>query len=131
MTTHAEYAQNTAWSGRGTLTELVGELERRKNSCIDTVVDTRQFEFAASGDKIIMVPLDSQAAEWGIDYAGMPVKSSALSQLAQACGCGIDSRSFRKLLQFSPDIAADLLNDLNRTQPKRRLVRMLDGQVRA
>jgi hypothetical protein len=120
---------NDSWKGRGTLAQLVTELERQKNSRIDFVADVRHLNIEANGG-IKIIPATAQAFEWMPD-GPMMMKQSAYHQLAQKCEPSIPTRFFDELLGERPKRLTDLVNGLHADDPKKRLVRCLDGEVRA
>ena len=131
METKSEYGLSGGWSGRGSLQSLVKELERQKNSRIDFVADTRSLKLDATGPgQILLVPASSIAREW-LPGDGVPVKVQALEQMGQKSTPGVPVKFIKEMAQVRPGRLADLMNGLHEDEPSRRLVRMLDGQVRA
>ena len=61
METVSEFA---AWTGRGRLDQLVGELERQKETKIDFVADTRSLAVSAKDGQMYLVPTEPHAMEW-------------------------------------------------------------------
>jgi hypothetical protein len=120
---------NDSWKGRGTLNQLVTELERQKNSRIDFVADVRHLKVEANGG-IKIIPVTGQAFEW-MPEGAMMMKRAAYHQLAEKCSPPIPTRFFDTLMTERPNRLADLVNGLHADDPKKRLVRCLDNEVRA
>jgi hypothetical protein len=120
---------NNSWKGRGNLAQLVQELERQKESRVDFVADVRHLTVEANGG-IKIIPASPQAEEWMPDGA-MMMKKAAYHQLAQKCYPAIPTRYFDELMEHRPRRLADLVNGLHGDDPKKRLVRCLDNEVRA
>lgn len=120
---------NDSWKGRGTLAQLVTELERQRESRNDFVADVRHLEVAANGG-IQISPTTAQASEWMPDGA-MQMRKSAYHQLAERTTPPMPTRFFDALMETRPHRLAELVNGLHKDDPKKRLVRCLDNQVRA
>jgi len=120
---------NNAWKGRGNLKSLVEELERQRASRVDFVADVRHLKFEMNGG-VKMIPTTGQAFEWMPD-GPMEVIRSAYHQIARRCEPSIPIRFFDELMEGRPSRLADLVNGLHADDPKKRLVRCLDGKVRA
>lgn len=120
---------NDSWKGRGNLAQLVQELERQKNSRIDFVADVRHLKVEANGG-IKIIPTTAQAFEW-MPNGPMMMKRSAYHQLAEKTTPAIPTRFFDSMMEERPNRLADLLNGLHSDDPKKRLVRCLDNEVRA
>jgi hypothetical protein len=120
---------NDSWKGRGTLAQLVTELERQRESRIDFVADVRHLNVEANGG-IKIIPTTAQAFEW-MPEGAMPMVKSAYHQLGDRCTPSIPTRFFDALLEERPARLAALINGLHADDPKKRLVRCLDNQVRA
>jgi hypothetical protein len=123
------------WGGRGSLKELVAELERQKDSRHDVVIDTRQLQIGRHGDTNapMLMPragCDRNTFEW-FDVDGIPISDSAFGQVCGRVGVEVPVRFGRKLWSEEPGICSGLLSDLMLERPKRWLVRILDGRVRA
>jgi len=126
----AEIAEfNNAWKGRGNLANLVSELQRQKESRVDFVADVRHLKVEANGG-IKLIPTTAQAFEWMPD-GPMEVIRAAYHQIARKCDPAIPTRFFDELMDERPNRLADLVNGLHSDDPKKRLVRCLDGKVRA
>lgn len=122
---------NDSWKGRGTLAQLVTELERQRDSRIDFVADVRHLKVEVwNNSGIRIVPTTAQAFEWMPD-GPMQMAKSAYHQLADRCNPSIPTRFFDALITDRPNRLADLVNGLHADDPKKRLVRCLDNNVRA
>ena len=134
---------NSAWQGRGGLSQLVAELERQKQSRVDFVSDTRNFSIETvaprqeirGGIKCVipgavrLAPRSQQAGEWLPD-GPIIFNDKALTQLAEKTDPSIPKRFFDKMLDDRSTILEALVNGLHHAQPQKRLVRCLDGKVR-
>jgi hypothetical protein len=120
---------NDSWKGRGTLAQLVTELERQRESRIDFVADVRHLNVEANGG-IKIIPATAQAFEW-MPNGPMMMKKSAYHQLADRTTPNIPTKFFDKMLLERPKRLSDLVNGLHSDDPKKRLVRCLDNEVRA
>jgi len=119
-----------SWSGRGSLTDLVGELERQKESKFDFVADTRGIAVAEREGKLFLIPKEDRATEW-IPALGLPIRPGALDQMGEKCDPQIPIKFLRELSGRRSRRAAELLNNLIEDAPARRFIRCLDGSVRA
>lgn len=103
--------------------KLAAELERQKNTRLDLVVDSRQIEAVPSGDDLnLSFPLGDN--EMGI----FPATNWAHSQIADKTG--IPKKYYDKMREGHPDLLAKNINEWM-PEKERRLVRVLDGSVRA
>lgn len=142
MTTHAEYAK---YRGRGSLADVVNELRRQVDARLDFVMDSREFKFGLrlpekkdSEPVLVMEPKSISAQEF-IPSGGYPVLDQALQQVAAKAPVkggdgrtsGIPVRFFRNALKSHPERTLDFLNGMIADAPARRMVRVLDGEVRA
>lgn len=138
--THGEHAQ--AWKGRGSLEAMLAELTRQRDTKIDFVADTRQMviesetvgadEDGGGGNVVLRLcpkPGAAQLREF-MPSAGVPLLDQATAQLGERCSPPVPWRFLRALRDGKPLTAESLLNDLL-GDPARRLVRCLDGNVRA
>ncbi|NKE72879.1 hypothetical protein [Candidatus Manganitrophus noduliformans] len=119
-----------SWSGRGSLTDLVGELERQKESKFDFVSDTRGIAVAEREGKLFLIPKEDRATEW-IPALGLPIRPGALDQMGEKCDPQVPIKFLRELSGRRPRRAAELLNNLIEDAPARRFIRCLDGSIRA
>lgn len=128
--THAEWATNKGWSGRGTLAQLVEELERQKDATVDFVTDTRNLGVRCDGDGgAYLVPAGGDASEFILEDT--PINPSALAQIGERVSPNIPVRFLRKLVAERPERAERLITDLLHDTASTNLVRILDGRVRA
>lgn len=135
-TTHSEYADNRAWSGRGNLKQLVAELDRQKASTYDFVTDTRNLNVEVverGGQNVAMLRncgTDRYLTEF-VPTEGLPVSHHAIGQLGGRMAPAVPTKFLRQLVAERPAIAGTLLTDLLRETQSTNLVRTLDGRVRA
>lgn len=138
---HAEYSRD-GWGGRGSLTQLVAELERQKATKIDFVADVRSLHAIATEEgtedgsfpRMLMAPMADESGtpvREFIDASGIEFSESAFSQLAQKSEPPIPVRYARKLLSVDPDACGNLVDSTFFGSGNRRLFRCLDGRVRA
>jgi hypothetical protein len=126
----AEVAEfNDSWKGRGTLANLVTELDRQRAARIDFVADVRHLKVEMNGG-VKLIPTTGQALEWMPDGPMMFLRS-AYAQLAEKCSPSVPIKFFEKMLEDRPERLADLINGLHADDPQKRFVRALDNQVRA
>lgn len=124
---------NNSWKSRGTLANLVTELERQKETRVDFVADTRNFTVAVTdGDPrgLLLVPTTDSAREWLPD-GPLPFNERSLIQLAAKTEPSIPKKFFDKMLELRPQRLQELINHLHEDRPQKRLVRCLDDNVRA
>lgn len=105
-----------------TLQDLAAELDRQASSKKDYLADTRAIKLEATADAACPVILQ------GVN-GGMPLRSTAHSQLAESLR--IPKPYYDRMLAEAPDLLAANANRWLEKQPARKLVRTLDGQVRA
>ena len=103
-----------------TLQEMAQELERQREAKHDYLVDTRKLRFSVGTD--------------GVALSGLPggeqsVRRTAHQQFASLTG--IPKPYYDRMASDAPDLLAENLNHWLETQPKKRLVRTIDGSVRA
>jgi hypothetical protein len=125
--------QTDKWNGRGSLQNLVGELQRQRESRIDFVADTRQLRLVSPLDDakrqpMRLVPNAPQVAEW-LPKEGVTINDHALSQIGEIASPSLPVKYLRELAGARPEIAAQLINQT--ATAKRRFIRVLDGRVRA
>lgn len=132
---------NNAWKGRGNLANLVAELQRQKATKHDFVSDVRNFKVEVrpaqrEEKKIIkpasvwLAPVNDRAGEWLPDGA-IQFNAAAVRQLGEKCEPNIPAKFFDRMLEQRPDRLEALLNGLHNDGPAKRLIRTLDGNVRA
>lgn len=102
------------------LSALASELERQAKSKRDYICDTRALHAKPDDTGTIMLE--------GVN-GGMPLLPSAHSQMGETLG--IAKNYYDKMLTNAPDLLATNINHWLKAEPKRRLVRTLDGGVRA
>lgn len=143
---------NNAWKGRGSLEKLVDELKRQRETAVDFVSDTSHFRVtyvAQDGDALFdtragterqaqngghlqgtyLSPITPQGSEFLTE--SVMFNDHAFGQLVDKTTPPIP-RKFGKVLAMNrAHRFTDLVNGLHKDQPKVRLVRCLDGRVRA
>jgi hypothetical protein len=143
---HAEFSRghqigDKKYGVRDSLANVVKELERQKASKFDFVVDPRQLDVTVrEDDGVILLGANcAQAGEFFPD-GPVPIGYDAIGQLGHrvvptkkggSADMGIPTRYLRSLIAQHPDIAASLLTQSLHATSKRRLIRCLDGRVRA
>jgi hypothetical protein len=102
-----------------TLTEMAMELERQSAFKRDLVADTRTLEMTPQGDLIIHngTPLE------------LSVTNHAHSQIATRLE--IPKKYYERMRTEAPALLATNVNQWFQSQPKRRMIRTLDGNARA
>lgn len=136
-TVKGEFAQG--WRGRGSLEALVRELNRQKESKLDFVADTRQLLVEAdvteteTGDvvnlRLVPKPSATQLREF-MPSEGIVLLDQATQQLGDRLTPNVPWKFLRALRDAKPQTTESLVNDLL-ADPARRLIRCLDGRVRA
>lgn len=108
-----------------TLIELATEIERRAESKRDYIVPVSKLHAAAWAS-----PGQGLALEVS-GYTALPIDETAHGQLAEFTG--IPLPYFRKMIEQAPELAAANVNRwlADRAPADRRMVRTLDGRVRA
>ena len=107
-----------------TLMDLAAEIQRQAEAKKDYLADTRKLSFrAADGDnpatRIVMDGVNG----------GMTLRASAHGQMAAALQ--IPKPYYDRMLAEQPDLLATNVNRWLHVQPARKMIRTLDGQVRA
>jgi len=131
---HGEFSISP-WSGRGTLEQMVGELQRQLDTKVDFVCDTRGLKAVVETTEddrryMRLQPVDRQVGEF-IASDGLRLTPEAMVQVATRQTPKIPTRFFRELFEQQPVAAVRLVNELMAKAPSRRLLRCLDGNVRA
>lgn len=121
-----------------TLEALASELMRQQDSKIDYVVDTRRMTFAsdreavAQGDRIV----EGRPVSWLTfdgdghdDVGGGPVNDFAHRQIRERLG--IPGRYYDRMRSDAPELLDSNVQHWFHHKPEKRMVRMLDGRVRA
>lgn len=109
-----------------TIQELAAEITRQSDSKRDFVVDTKALELRPTEglDKA------NRSVELGVgDQMAFGVNSIGHRQLGEHVG--IPSRYYDRMLAESPRLLANNVNHWLKEQPAQRMVRTLDGDVRA
>lgn len=101
------------------LTELAVELDRQKNKR-DYLADTTALKMTDRGD--LNVPVNGHSED-------LPVNELAHNQIAQRVG--IPAKYYDKMKSQSPELMALNVNHWFNKNPEKRMVRTLDGNVRA
>lgn len=102
------------------LLELATELDRQAKQKRDFVVDTRAIALRSTqNDGVILEGVNG----------GMPLRRIAHQQLAQTTG--VPQAYYDKMLAEAPDLLAKNVNTWLEKQLAKKLVRAIDGQVRA
>lgn len=108
------------------LNRLVVELARQSETKRDVMADTRRLSFARAESDVLgeqmLVDLQDGAQAFG-------VTRHAHTQIADAVG--VPMKLYDRLLGQHPGLFEGLVNGLLSREPSRRLVRLLDGDVRA
>jgi len=104
------------------LTELAKELERRREAKADFIAPISKLKVAVGSDKSPIVVLDEKMT--------FDINKVAHEQLADYAG--IPMAYYRRMLENDPELLAHNVNRwLSDRADERRMVRTLDGQVRA
>ena len=109
-----------------TLNELADELVRQQRSKIDAVVDTRRITFN-TGTEGSTLAFDDAAAEDGV--TGGIVNEHAHGQLAERLK--IPKRYYDRMREEAPTLLDGNVSHWFYNHPETRLIRLLDGNVRA
>jgi len=140
-------AEFSSFRGRGSLADVVKELERQVDKACDFVADTRDMEWAVDEQgNLVLKPKNDNLRDF-LPQEGLPLLDQALSQVAskapipswsaqvldgdKARNAGIPIRFFRAALKKHPARTLDFLNGVMWDEAKRRMVRCLDDRVRA
>lgn len=119
------------------LGNLVAELQRRMESRVDVIADTRQMEIIVrDGQFVLAANAGTPLTEWmdtvkDDKSGGMVVEAQAIGQILEKCDISIPKLFADKLAQKHPVWAAELCTNLLRASGTTRMVRMMDGKVRA
>ncbi len=104
-----------------TLTDLATELERQARSKRDYIADTRALKMEPTTD-------DKHVILQGVN-GGMNLRPIAHQQLANSLG--IPKPYYDRMLTDAPDLLSTNVNRWFAKQPAKKLVRTLDGEIRA
>lgn len=102
-----------------TISEMAAELERQAASKKDYTADTRKLKLEVKKDGVLLEGING----------GLQLRSSAHAQMASALA--IPKVYYDRMLADAPDLLAANVNLWLQKQPSKKLVRTLDGQVRA
>lgn len=111
------------------LTELAAELERQANSKRDFIMATEAIEIESASSEGLPIPSSIKVP----DVAGLP-KSLGVNDLAHdqiAEHCGIPLQYYRRMRNELPGLLDSNVNAWFKQSPSKRMVRTLDGNVRA
>ncbi len=103
-----------------TLTELAVELDRQKNSKRDYIADTTALRMTPEG--ALNVPVNGHSED-------LPVNELAHDQIAQRVG--IPAKYYDRMKKAAPELLAVNVNHWFVNNPEKRMIRTLDGNVRA
>jgi hypothetical protein len=110
------------------LRNLAAELRRRMETKRDVVADTRRFSFAPYGAQEAPTSLTAVLdTPTGAEDFG--VTRLAHQQIGEFVN--VPWKLYERLLGKHPDLLAGLTNGLLSREPKKRMIRILDGDVRA
>jgi hypothetical protein len=116
------------------LTDLAREIERQKTTKQDLVADTRSIKlFSNTGDSEPSFPTFDEGAV-GLtvnngEQTHYVVNNLAHKQIAERVG--IPQKYYQRMLAEQPELLARNVNTWFEANPERRLIRLLDGNVRA
>lgn len=133
--TVSEWGVEGGWRGRGDLKTLVTELERQKDSKIDFVTDTRHLRIEPGMRNtdlvgLALAPNSDKGLEW-LPEDGFTITKSAIGQLGAKLTPSVPSKFLYELVGHSPVVASKMLDELMKITPETRLIRCMDGNVRA
>ncbi len=103
-----------------TLQELAAEIARQRESRRDFVADTRNTRMTAEGS------LSLRNGNGDVEYAVTSVAHNQISQRLE-----VPKRFYNRMLERHPDVLAGTVNALFQREPSTRMIRTLDGRVRA
>lgn len=106
------------------LTELAQEIERQSSNKQDLIADTRNLE----------VTLDAESSKINLTVTNGDLHHFNINELAHrqiAERVGIPQKYYQRMLAEKPELLANNVNTWFAEKPERRLVRLLDGNVRA
>ena len=106
-----------------TLAELGTELDRQRRARKDLVADTRKLAFRMSGTQPQLL------IDQGSRCSSYPLNGLAQQQIAARLQ--IPFRYYQKMRQEYPSLLEENVNGWFHRTPERRIVRILDGHVRA
>lgn len=107
---------------------LAAELTRLQATKLDYVVDTRRMSFTTDGatETGTLLHFDTDGHD---GYAGGPVNDYAHNQIAQRLG--VPRKYYDRMRETAPGLLDENVNHWFHHAPEQRMVRMLEGRVRA
>ena len=106
-----------------TLENLGRELQRQRSARKDFVADTRTLDFATTGrQSLLNMTLDGRKQSF-------PINELAHQQIASRLQ--IPYRYYQKMQEQQPELLDENVNTWFKDTPERRMVRVMDGHVRA
>ena len=106
------------------LMELGMELQRQRNNRQDFIADTKSLEVQtdSNGNSQMFFYLDNEPHTFGIN-------ENAHAQISARLG--IPYRYYQRMQKETPDLLDNNINTWLEKTPERRMIRVLDGNVRA
>jgi len=101
------------------LTELAMELERQSSAKTDYIANTSALEMTPNGE--LTIESDS--------HQEFPITAHAHTQIAARLD--IPAKYYNRMLNEAPELLAANVNEWFHSKPERRMVRTLDGSMRA
>lgn len=113
------------------LEEMASELTRQKEAKRDFVADTNHVKVIDDVDSPtnLTLTMTNPSATTGRRYERFPVNQHAVRQIGARLQ--IPAKFVDRLAQTHPDMLAYNVNELFHREPENRMIRTLDGQVRA
>jgi len=106
------------------IVEMAREIQRQSKAKKDLIADTRQVEAVLAGEDGALSP------KFHVEGQGeFAIQPQAHRQVAKRSG--IPKRYYDHMLEAAPELWAHDVNYWNQHEPKQRMLRTLDGQVRA
>lgn len=116
----------------GNLRNLLDELTQQRNNSKDFVADSRSLTVANCRGQLRLQGLQEHGeASQFLSPAGMPISDHSLGQIAGYQKPAIPIKYARELAAQKPELAAYLLGKNVEENPRKHLVRLLNGRVRA
>lgn len=116
------------------ITELAQELERQASSKKDLVADTRTMKVHANGNMTLQIQTGADVMTDPVDatmphYENFPINRHALQQIHSRLK--IPAKYADKMIEEAPELYARNVNHWFQEKPENRMIRTLDGNVRA
>lgn len=114
-----------------TLAELAEEMERRKESKVDYLLDTRLLHMAPTADEVFIpshIPVEKRTIDQPA-FNNFGVNLLAHQQIREKLK--IPAKYYELMRETAPDLLATNVNHWWQNKPGDRLVRTLDGRIRA